>query len=122
MLEKNRFYIGGQWVDPVVPRPFTVINPANEEPIARISLGSKADVDKAVAAARVAFGTFSRTLPQERRALLQRIVEVFQKRLAGGVFRARSPRSFRSPGTARRSPSADEVASMLPTTPGACRS
>ena len=80
MLEKNRFYIGGQWVDPVVPRPFTLINPANEEPTARISLGSKADVDKAVTAARVAFGTFSQTLPQERRAVLQRIVEVFQRR------------------------------------------
>jgi len=52
MLDKLKFYIDGKWVDPVTPKTLEVINPANEEPFARISLGSKADVDKAVAAAR----------------------------------------------------------------------
>jgi len=80
MLEKLKFYIDGKWVDPVTPKTLDVINPANEEPFARISLGSKADVDKAVAAARRAFETFSRTTREERLALLQKIVAAYQKR------------------------------------------
>ena len=79
MLDKLQFYIDGKWVDPVVPKTLEVINPANEEPFARISLGSKADVDKAVAAARRAFETFSRTTKEERLALMAKIVEVYQK-------------------------------------------
>jgi len=75
-----KFYIDGQWVDPVSPRTEDVINPATEEAFARVSLGSKADVDKAVAAARRAFETFSQTTKEERLALLQKIVEVYQKR------------------------------------------
>ncbi|HEV2563117.1 MAG TPA: aldehyde dehydrogenase family protein [Rhizomicrobium sp.] len=79
MLDKLQFYIDGKWVDPVTPKTLEVINPANEEPFARISLGSKADVDKAVAAARRAFETFSRTTKEERLALMAKIVEVYQK-------------------------------------------
>src|SRR5277367_3404292 len=80
MQERLQFYIDGKWVDPVKPKTLEVINPANEEPFAKISLGSKADVDKAVAAARKAFETFSRTTKEERLALLAKIVEVYQKR------------------------------------------
>jgi aldehyde dehydrogenase (NAD+) len=80
MQERLQFYIDGKWVDPVKPKTLEVINPANEEPFAKISLGSKADVDKAVAAARHAFETFSRTTKEERLALLGKIVEVYQKR------------------------------------------
>jgi aldehyde dehydrogenase (NAD+) len=80
MLEKLKFYIDGQWVDPVTPRTLEVIDPAHEEPFARISLGSAADVDKAVAAARRAFESFSRTSKAERLALMQKIVEIYQKR------------------------------------------
>ncbi len=79
MQNKLQFYIDGKWVDPVTPRPHDVINPSNEEAFARISLGSKADVDKAVAAARRAFETFSRTTKEERLAVLKKIVEVYQK-------------------------------------------
>jgi aldehyde dehydrogenase (NAD+) len=79
MQDKLKFYIDGKWVDPVTPKTLEVINPANEEPFARISLGSKADVDKAVAAARKAFETFSRTTKEERLALMAKIVEVYQK-------------------------------------------
>src|ERR1700753_3101788 len=74
MQERLQFYIDGKWVDPVTPKTIDVINPANEEAFARISLGSKADVDNAVAAARKAFETFSRTTPGERIALLQKIM------------------------------------------------
>ncbi len=80
MLDRLQFYIDGKWVDPVTPKTLDVINPANEEAFARISLGSKADVDKAVAAARRAFESFSRTSREERLALMGRIVEVYQKR------------------------------------------
>ena len=80
MLERLQFYIDGKWVDPTTPKTLDVINPANEEPFARISLGSKADVDKAVAAARRAFETFSQTTREERLALLQKIFASYQKR------------------------------------------
>ena len=60
MDNKLNFYIDGKWVAPATPKTLDVITPANEEAYARISLGSKADVDKAVAAARRAFETYSR--------------------------------------------------------------
>jgi aldehyde dehydrogenase (NAD+) len=80
MLEKLQFYIDGQWVDPVEPRTLDVINPATEEVYGRISLGSAADVDKAVAAASRAFESFSRSTREERIALLQAILEEFARR------------------------------------------
>ena len=82
MQDNVKFYIDGKWVDPVTPKTLEVINPANEEAYARISLGSKADVDKAVAAARRAFETFSRTTKEERLALLQKIFDAYQKHYA----------------------------------------
>jgi aldehyde dehydrogenase (NAD+) len=79
MLEKLQFYIDGKWVDPVSPKTIDVINPANEEPFAKISLGSKADVDKAVAAAKKAFPAWSRTTKEERLAIMQKVLETYQK-------------------------------------------
>ena len=63
------FYIGGAWVAPNDPRPCDVINPATEQPVGRIMLGNSQDVNAAVAAARAAFRTFSRTSREERIAL-----------------------------------------------------
>lgn len=80
MQKRLQFYIDGKWVDPVSPKTLDVINPATEEPIGQISLGSKADVDKAVAAARKAFETFSQTTKEQRLALLQKITEIYQRR------------------------------------------
>jgi aldehyde dehydrogenase (NAD+) len=80
MKNQLSFYIDGQWVDPVVPKTMDVINPSTEEVIGQISLGSKGDVDKAVAAARRAFETFSLTTKQERIALLEKILAVYQRR------------------------------------------
>jgi aldehyde dehydrogenase (NAD+) len=80
MQDCLKFYINGQWVDPVTPKTLDVINPATEEAFARISLGSAADVDKAVAAAKAAFPKFSQTTREERIALLQKIMEVYQRR------------------------------------------
>ncbi|MDX1732948.1 MAG: aldehyde dehydrogenase family protein [Halioglobus sp.] len=82
MREYKQFYINGEWVDPTTPNDFDVINPANEEVCAHISLGSEADVDKAVAAAKAAFASFSRTTRAERVELLENCVEVYKKRYA----------------------------------------
>ena len=59
MIDARQFYIDGKWVAPTQPHDFSVINPATEAQIATISLGSTADVDKAVAAAKRAFDSFS---------------------------------------------------------------
>ena len=76
----KQFYIDGQWVDPAEPRAFPVLNPATEEEITQISLGSKTDVDRAVAAARRAFEGFSQTTREERIDLLERIRAVYEAR------------------------------------------
>jgi aldehyde dehydrogenase (NAD+) len=80
MREYMKFYIDGQWVDPVTPKSLDVINPANEEVSGHISAGSAADVDKAVAAAKKAFVTYSQTTREERIELLQRVLAEYQKR------------------------------------------
>jgi aldehyde dehydrogenase (NAD+) len=80
MKQCRQFYIDGKWVNPNTGRDFTIINPATEEPIATISLGSSADVDKAVAAAKRAFAFFSETTLDERLAFLQQIIQVYQAR------------------------------------------
>lgn len=81
MREKLNFYIDGKWVAPAKPRTHDVINPANEEPCGRISLGSAEDVNKAVAAARKAFAAWSQTSVDERKAALDRIIAAYQRRM-----------------------------------------
>ena len=81
MYSYTNFYINGQWVAPAAPRLLDVINPATEQTVGQISLGSQADVDKAVAAAKAAFPAFSQTTREQRIALLQAIIGEFQKRL-----------------------------------------
>jgi aldehyde dehydrogenase (NAD+) len=82
MRDYLKFYIDGAWVDPVAPKSLDVINPANEEVAGHISLGSKADVDKAVAAAKKAFVSYSRTSRAERIELMERVIEEYKKRYA----------------------------------------
>ncbi len=81
MSNALKFYINGAWVDPVTPKTLDVINPATEEAFATISVGSAADVDKAVAAARAAFPAFSQTSKEERLRLLRKILEIYEQRL-----------------------------------------
>ena len=81
MREGLRFYIDGGWVDPIERRAIDVINPATEKAIGRVSLGSSADVDRAVAAARTAFATYAHTSKAERIALLEKVVVCYQERL-----------------------------------------
>jgi len=81
MLRKTDFYIDGKWVAPSAARDLNVINPADEQPFAVISLGSSADVDKAVAAARKAFASWSTTTREERIAWLEKILAAYKKRI-----------------------------------------
>ena len=80
MKEYLKFYINGEWVDPVKPSALDVINPTTEEPFATISIGSSADVDRAVTAAKTAFESWSQTSVQERAALFGSILAEYQKR------------------------------------------
>lgn len=80
MLDLQQFYIHGQWLDPLESRTQQVINPATEQPIATISLGSAADVDRAVTAARAAFDHFGYSSREERLTLLERLLEVYMDR------------------------------------------
>ncbi|MDT5226224.1 MAG: aldehyde dehydrogenase [Mycobacterium sp.] len=80
MREYLKFYIDGQWVDPVRPNPFDVENPATEQVSGKISLGSAADVDVAVKAARRAFSSWAQTTREQRLDLLQAILAEYQKR------------------------------------------
>jgi len=81
MHDYRRFYIDGQWVTPLEESDFEVVNPATEEVAGQISMGSAADVDRAVDAARRAFEGFSQTTREERLALLERIVAEYERRL-----------------------------------------
>jgi len=80
MLNKRQFYIDGQWVDPAAANDLDVINPATEQPVAVISLGSEADLNKAVSAAKAAFATWSESAIEDRVALFERIIEIYERR------------------------------------------
>jgi len=81
MENNKKFYINGEWVDPITPKSLGVVNPANEEIVSEISLGSEGDVNKAVAAAKKAFTKFSETSREERLALFEKILDVYKKRM-----------------------------------------
>lgn len=80
MNDDTRFYIDGAWLDrPDAPK-IAVTNPYSEEVIGHIAAGSSADVDRAVAAARRAFGSFSQTSVEDRLALLTRVRDLLEER------------------------------------------
>src|SRR5918992_3656318 len=81
MYDFRKFYINGEWVSPSGRRELDVINPATEQPVGKILLGTAEDVDAAVKAARAAFESFSQTTREERVALLERIIKTYQGRL-----------------------------------------
>jgi aldehyde dehydrogenase (NAD+) len=80
MYDNRKFYIDGAWVDPAVANDLPVIDPATEETVGVISLGARADVDEAVAAAQRAFPAWSQTRREERLALLERILAIYERR------------------------------------------
>ena len=80
MRQSLKFYIDGQWVDPVSDARLDVVNPADGSIGGRIVLGNAADVDRAVAAARRAFESYSETTVAERLALLDALIAEFERR------------------------------------------
>jgi aldehyde dehydrogenase (NAD+) len=75
-----KFYIDGAWVEQHETRTLEVIDPSTEAPFTTIAIGSAADVDRAVTAARAAFDSFSRTSIMERVELLEAIGAEYDKR------------------------------------------
>jgi aldehyde dehydrogenase (NAD+) len=82
MAHETQFYIDGKWVDPVTPALLDVIDPSTEEAYTKIAVGSPADVDRAVAAARAAFPRFALSTRKERLDLLRAILAEYEKRRA----------------------------------------
>ena len=81
MSNRTNFYINGEWVAPTTSELLDVINPATEQPIGQIAMGGVEDVNKAVAAAKAAFDSFSQTTKEERIALLEAIIAKYSERL-----------------------------------------
>ena len=80
MLDKKKFYINGEWVDPKNPNNLEVINPSTEEVCAIINLGSSDDTNSAVKAARNAFETWKETSKEERLLLLEKLLKIYKAR------------------------------------------
>jgi len=81
MRQYLKFYIDGKWVDPVETKTVNTVNPATEEVSGIIALGTAADVDRAVKAARKAFPSWSQSSREERLKVLERILVEYQKRV-----------------------------------------
>ncbi|NOV17741.1 aldehyde dehydrogenase family protein [Ensifer adhaerens] len=79
-MHNHQFYIDGKWVDPVALSTRDVINPSTGRPFTTIAMGSTADVDRAVIAARRAFADFGFSDRAERLALLERMLTVYRRR------------------------------------------
>ena len=80
MKDLRKFYINGQWVDPLVSNDLAIENPATEESIATISLGAAADVNAAIAAAKAAFPSYSQISVDERIALMENLLKIYMDR------------------------------------------
>lgn len=83
MKALHQFYIDGQWVDPAPgATQMDIVNPATEALAGTLALGTAADVDRAVAAARAAFPAWSQSSRETRIALLERITALYKARMA----------------------------------------
>jgi len=80
MSNMLKFFIDGAWVEPIGDDQADVINPATEQPVAKISLGSAEDVDAAVMAARKAFAGWAESSRSERLDLLSEILAQYRRR------------------------------------------
>ena len=81
VMNYNKFFINGKWVEPNSKEMLPVINPANEEVICDISLGIKSDLDNAVNSARKAFISYSKSSKEDRISILDRIISSYKKRM-----------------------------------------
>ena len=82
MLDRDRLYIGGEWVEPAGTGRIDVIGAATEEVLGRVPAGTAADIDRAVAAARAAFEGWAATPPEQRAVHLERLYAGLLGRIA----------------------------------------
>ena len=80
MSNLKKFYINGEWVTPNSKIEFPVLNPANNSQVGTIILGNQVDVEKAVAAAKEAFKTYSKTTKEDRLKLLNNLLKITKER------------------------------------------
>jgi len=81
LQDRYGLFIGGQLVEPLSNERYTTIDPAREEPLAEVAQAGKADVDRAVKAAREAYAErWSVIRPSERAKYLFRIARILQER------------------------------------------
>jgi aldehyde dehydrogenase (NAD+) len=75
----TKLLINNEWVDAVSGKTFPTINPADATVITEVAEADKADVDKAVKAARAAFQKFRNSSPKERANLLNKFADLLEK-------------------------------------------
>ena len=81
MRNCNQFYINGKWCTPSASTSMDIINPANEQCIGQVALGSETDIDLAISAAKQAFDAWSTTSREERLSYLDRIIALYKERM-----------------------------------------
>jgi aldehyde dehydrogenase (NAD+) len=83
MTRKYQLFIDGQWVDSESGKTFKTPNPATGETLAEVAEADKADIDKAVAAARRAFeGKWSKLSARDRGRLLYKLSQLIEQHAA----------------------------------------
>jgi acyl-CoA reductase-like NAD-dependent aldehyde dehydrogenase len=80
VIERKSFYIGGEWIAASDREPLTVVDPSTEQALANVPAGTEADVNRAVAAARGAFESWSGTPVEERARLLRAAADALEAR------------------------------------------
>jgi aldehyde dehydrogenase (NAD+) len=80
MTDYTRFYIGGEWVEPVGTGKLEVVDPASETVFATVPEGVPDDIDRAVAAARAAFPGWWNTPAAARGELLSQVADLMERR------------------------------------------
>ena len=112
-----RNYVRGKWVDPETSERIDITNPATGETLAQVPLSTKADVDRAVQAAREAFPGWRRTPPLERARACFEFKYLLEERkddLAQLVTRDNGKAAKDAAGEIRRGIECVEVATGIP--------
>ncbi|MFE4855592.1 aldehyde dehydrogenase family protein [Streptomyces sp. NPDC056670] len=98
-VPEGKLFIGGEWVAPDGGH-YPVLDPAAEEVVGLAPEASREQVHQAAAAAREAFGPWSRTRPEERAAILDRAADLMQRDFVANAELARAETGATT-GTAR---------------------
>ncbi len=73
MKTVNKIYINGEFVTPHGTETLDLINPSNNQKIGEITLADEVDTQNAIAAAKEAFKTFSKSTVEERISYLEKL-------------------------------------------------